>query len=111
MFSRGRPQAHFVFVVRHGTVSADVDPIEFGVAHDHQIIGADVTATIQLMQQRNGELENVDVFVPVDIFQNRTGLDDAWWNGFVLTHAVSISLHHIHRSIGYWKAQCQSQSC
>ena len=34
------------FVVRHGSIRANVDPIQLGVTHDDQIIGANVPATI-----------------------------------------------------------------
>ena len=46
MFAWRSPKTHFVFVVRHGPIRANVDPIQLGVAHDDQIIGANVPATI-----------------------------------------------------------------
>ena len=96
VLARAHPQAHRVLVVNHDPVSAEVDPVGIRVLHDHQVTGADIAAAVQLMQERNGELQQVDVLVAIDVFQNRAGIDETRGDRREILHTVAIPSHHVH---------------
>ncbi len=57
MFARRDVKRHRVFSLEHDTISSGIDPTLFRILGDHQIVGADVAAAVQLMPAR--ELETL----------------------------------------------------
>ena len=65
------PDAGGVAVVRHHAIGAEIDPAGVGIAHDHDVVGADIAAAVLLVDHRHRKLEQVDGLVAVDVFQDR----------------------------------------
>src|SRR6185503_10586003 len=55
------PEAHAIRAVHHRAVGAAVDPALLRVAHDHEVVGADIAPAVVLVEQGRRELQNVYV--------------------------------------------------
>src|SRR5256885_16292785 len=95
VFARRHPDADSLRVVHHHAVGAAVDPVFLGIAHDDDVVGADVAAAVQLVQEGDRELEHVDFAVAHDVFEHGSALHDARRDGTMGLHAVTIGAHHI----------------
>ena len=99
VLSRRHPQAERVAVMHLRAIRPHVHPAVVGVFHDDEVGGSDVAAAVQLMQKRNRKLKQVDGFIAIDIFQNRTRLDKRVVDDVEVLHAVAVSAHHIQRAL------------
>jgi hypothetical protein len=97
VLSRRHPQADAVRAVHHRPVGAAVHPVLFRVAHDHEVVGADVAAAVVLVKHRGREAQYVYVFPFENVFQNRAVLDDPRRNRLVALHPVAVGAHDIER--------------
>ena len=68
VFAGRNPHADFVFAMRDDAVGADIDPVAIGITHDDEILGADITAAVMLVHERNGKFEYIDFVIALDIF-------------------------------------------
>src|SRR3989441_8237661 len=53
------PQPDPVRAVHHRAVGAAIHPVLLRIAHDHQVVGADVAPAVVLVQERRGEFQDV----------------------------------------------------
>ena len=87
-----------VLVVHHAAIGGGVDPAAVGIAHDHEIVGADVAAAVLLVQERHREFQEVDRVVAVDVLEHRAGAHRLGRDRLVRLHALAIGLHHVERA-------------
>jgi hypothetical protein len=59
VLARRDPQRHVVLVLHHGAVGPAVDPVRLRIAHDHEIVGADVATAVVLVQERTIPLVDI----------------------------------------------------
>jgi hypothetical protein len=93
-----------VLIVHHGAIGGAIDPVLLGVAHDHEVVGADEAAAVMLVQERHRKLQQVDLVVAVDIFQHRAAGNRLRRNRTVGLHAVAVGAHHVERLLGHRQA-------
>ena len=90
------PDRHGVAVVHHHAIGAGIDPAVVGIAHDDDVVGADIAATVMLVDHGHRELEQIDGAVAIDVLQHRARprLDrrDGLGAG---VHAVAVGLHQL----------------
>src|SRR2546422_861338 len=91
------PQPDLVRAVHHRAVGAAVHPVLLRVAHDHQVVGADVAPAVVLVQERRGEFQDVYTTAFQYVFQDRPVVYYARRNGLVHLHPVAIGAHHVDR--------------
>ena len=92
------PDRDVVLVLHHDAVGGAVDPVLLGVAHDHEVVGADVAAAVVLVQERHREFEQVDLVVAVDVLEHRPLATVFGGIGRCVLHAVAIGAHHVERA-------------
>ena len=81
MLARRHMQSHVIATMDHDPIRADIDPTLFRIAGNHQIVGADVTAAVELMPTRHGKLEQIDVAALLNIFEQRRAFNFARLDG------------------------------
>ena len=101
MLARRDPERDVVLVLHHDAVGGAVDPALLGIAHDHEVVGADIAAAVVLVQERHRELEHVDLAVAVDVLQHRPLRHGRGRDRPVRLHAVAIGAHHVERTVGH----------
>src|SRR4029079_467442 len=106
VLARRNVQSHAVLVMYHAAVSAEVYPTFVRVTRRDQTGGTDKAAAVELMHERNGKFEQVDLVTRVDVFQNRTFADDFVFDRFVgdellakRTHQVQTGKVHVEAKI------------
>ena len=65
------PDRDGVLVVHHHAVGGDVDPPGVGIPHDDQIVGPDIAAAVELVDERDGELPEIDLVVALHVVEDR----------------------------------------
>src|SRR5260370_4375192 len=53
MLARRDPERDVSLVLHHHAVGPAIDPVRLRIAHDHEIVGADVAAAVVLVQERH----------------------------------------------------------
>ena len=105
VLARRDPQRHVVPVLHHDAVGRAVDPVLLGVAHDHEIVGADIAAAVALVQERHREFQHVDLAVAVDVLEHRSLRHRLGRDRPVGLHAVAIGAHHVERIVRHRQAE------
>jgi hypothetical protein len=104
VLARRDPQSHAIGPLHHRAIRAAVDPVLFGVAHDHEIVGADVAPAVVLVQFGRRKFENVDLGFDY-ILQNRPASHDPWRNRLVRLHPIPVGPDDVQRVGGHRKSE------
>ena len=100
VLARRDPERDVIPVLHHGAVGSAVDPVRVWVAHDDEIIRADVAAAVVLVQERHREFQHVHFAVAVDVLEHRPLRHGPGRDRPVGLHAVAIGAHHVERIAG-----------
>src|SRR5207249_6023943 len=103
------PQPDPVRAVHHRAVGAAVHPVLLRIAHDHQVVGADVAPAVVLVQERRGEFQDVYITVFQYVFQDWPVVYYARRNGLVHLPSVAIGAHHVERMRRHREAERDRQ--
>ena len=110
MLSRRHVQCQAVRAVNHNPVGADVYPILFWIARNHQIVGADITSTVQFVPARHRKLEHVDVFTLLHVLEEWTGRNGFGSNRSDLFNLPAPGLDEIYVAQTGFHSKCERQA-
>ena len=88
-----------IFVVHLHAIRAGVHPIAVGVAHDDEIVRADVAAAVLFVHPRHRKLVEIDRVFAIDVLEYRSAFDHPMRDRCVRLHAVAIGAHEFHRRL------------
>ena len=89
------PERDVSLVLHHHAVGPAIDPVRLGIAHDHEIVGADIAAAVVLVQERHREFQQVDLAVAVDVLEYRSLGHGLGRDRAVAFHPLAIGPHHV----------------
>src|SRR5882724_3027805 len=78
VLARGDIKTHFVLIVQHHSVTANVFHAGLRIARDHEMGSSQVTTAVTFMPTRHRKLEQINLSAPLDIFHYGTSGNDCW---------------------------------
>ena len=99
------PERDVSLVPHHHAVGPAIDPVRLRIAHDHEIVGADIAAAVVLVQERHREFQHIDLAVAVDVLEYRSLGHGLGRDRPVGLDAVAIGAHHVERIAGNRQAE------
>ncbi len=110
MLAGRNPDADLVSGMDHDAVGADIDPSGVRIAHHDQVFRADIAAAVELVDERRGELGEVDLLVTQDVLEHRAARKHARRDhAEVALHARLVGFDDVDASLGDRHAEHHGQ--
>ena len=110
VFARGDIQACRFLVMDCDSIDANIDPVVVRVLLDNQATRANVTVPVMLVPLRCRKGQQIHIISSLNIFINRTILDNARRERRIPFRILPPSMDQLHLAGFWWQTQCQGNA-